>query len=126
MAGGVVGALIVVVGLSGCGSSPPTTGVLTGQAWSCSFGREVSSTTVYVFASIYAGKETAALQRVNSLGTDSGERVVAKQRVTSGDKYRFVLRPGRYVVYNSGTGLPRLVTLSSEAMTRVDFPHSCL
>jgi hypothetical protein len=125
MARGVVGAMIIAMGLSGCGSSPPSTGVLTGQAWSCSLGH-VSSTTVYVFTSIYVGEDSAALQRVNNLGVDSGEHVKATQVVTSGDTYRFVLRPGRYVVYDSGVGSARLVTVASKGMTRADFSHSCI
>jgi len=126
MARGVVGATIIAVALSGCGASPPTAGVVTGRAWSCSFGKQVSSTTVYVFASIYAGKDSAALQRVNSLGVDSGERVVATQRMVSGDKYRFVLRPQKYVVYDSGAGFARLVTVTSDGTARAEFPQSCL
>lgn len=126
VAWGLVAAMGIAVVLSGCGSSSPTTGVLMGRAWSCSFGKQVSSTTVYVFASIYAGKDSAALQRVNSLGVDSGERVVATQRMVSGDKYRFVLRPQKYVVYDSGAGFARLVTVTSDGTARADFPHSCL
>jgi hypothetical protein len=123
---GMVGVLIVAVVMSGCGVAPPSPGVLTGQAWSCSLGRQVSSTTVYVFTSIYAGEDNAALQRVNSLGVDSGEHVKATQRVTSGDTYHFVFRPGRYVVYDSGAGSARLVTVASKEMARADFSRSCL
>ena len=125
MAVGAVGAMVIAVGLSACGAASPSTGVLTGQAWSCSLGRR-ASTTVYVFTSIYAGEDSAALQRVNSLGVDSGEHVKATQRVTSGGTYRFVLRPGRYVVYDSGAGSARLVTVASKGMTRADFSHSCI
>ena len=126
MARGVVGAILTAVGLSACGSSPPTPGVLTGQAWSCTSGRQVASTIVYVFASLYAGEDGAALQRVNSLGVDSGEHIVATQQVASGHTYHFVLQPQHYVVYNTGTGFARLVTVTSEGVARASFPRSCL
>ena len=81
---------------------------------------------MYVYTSIYAGEDSAALQRVNSLGTDSGEHLVVMQRVVSGDTYHFVLQPGRYVVYDSGVGSARLVTVVGEGIVRADFSRSCI
>jgi hypothetical protein len=121
----MVGTIFVAMVLSGCSSARPSTGVLTGQAWSCSMGRQVSSTTVYVYASIYAGEDSAALQRVNSLGVYSGEHVVATQRVTSGRTYHFAVHPGRYVVFDSGEGSARLVTVTGGDVARADFQLSC-
>jgi hypothetical protein len=122
----LLGATVIAVALSACSAASPAAGVLTGRAWSCTFGRRVSSTTVYVFASNYPGQDGATLQRVNSLGVDSGERLIATQRVISGHQYRFVVRPQRYVVYDSGSGFARLVIVTSEGTTRADFTHSCL
>jgi hypothetical protein len=122
---GIVGAIMIAVVLSGCGSAQSFTGVLTGQAWSCSLGRQVSSTTVYVFASIYAREDSAALQRVTHFGVDSGEHVVATQRVASGDTYRFDLHPGHYIVYDSEVGSARLVTVVGQGLARADFSRSC-
>jgi hypothetical protein len=121
----MVGTIIIGVVLSGCGSAQPSTGVLTGQAWSCSLGRPVSPTTVYVFTSDYVGEDSAALERVDNLGVDSGEHVVASHRVASGDTYRFVLNPGHYIVYDSGVGSARLVTVVGDGMARADFSRSC-
>jgi hypothetical protein len=118
---GIFGAAMIVVVLSGCDSTTPSTGVLTGQAWGCV---SVIPPKVQVYASIYAGEDEAALQRVESLGVDSGERLVATQRVArSGGTYRFVLHSGRYVVYDWSSDFARLVTVADGGTTRALLPH---
>lgn len=120
----VVGVMAIALGFSGCGAAPPSTGVLTGRAWGC---MSVIPPTVQVYASIYAGEVNAALQRVQSLGDDSGERLVATQKVaTSGDTYRFVLHSGRYVVYDWSTDFARLVTVAGGGTTHAILPQACI
>ncbi len=120
----VVGVVSIALGLSGCGPVPPSTGVLTGRAWGC---MSVIPPTVQVYASIYAGEDNAALQRVESLGVDSGEHLVASQKVArSGDTYRFVLHSGRYVLYNWSTDVARLVTVAGGGTTRAILPRACI
>jgi len=121
---GMVGAAITVVVLSGCGSTTPSTGVLTGQAWGC---MSVIPPTVQVYASIYPDEDGAALQRIESLGVDSGEHLVATEKVAlSDDTYRFVLHPGRYIVYDGSTDVARLVSVAGGGTTRALLPRACI
>jgi len=107
--------------LASCGSGPAPKGALTGYASGCS---PVFPVTLDVYSSLYPGGWRAALQRVESLGEDSGEPVVARTEITSGATYRFNLAPGRYMV---GVGQDaHVVTVSSDHVTRLDFPRSCL
>jgi len=120
----MVGAAIIIAVLSGCGSTTPSTGVLTGRAWGC---MSVVPPTVQVYASLYAGEDAAALQRVESLGADSGEDLVATQKVArAGDTFRFVLHSGRYVVYDWSTDFARLVTVAGGGTTRALLPQDCI
>jgi hypothetical protein len=100
--------------LAGCSSGAATKGVLTGRAWRCLSSGAV---TVEVFGSLYPGQWTAALQRVSTFGADSGEPLVASQRMPSGGTYRFPLPAGRYVV--DGAVPARLITVVGGEVTMV-------
>jgi hypothetical protein len=114
-------AAALVATLASCGSGPAPKGALTGYAIGCSPTFRV---TLDIYSSLYPGEWRAALQRVESLGEDSGEPVVARTEISSGVTYRFNLAPGRYVV---GVGQDaHFVTVSSGHATRLDFPPACL
>ena len=113
-------AAAIVATLASCGSGPAARGALTGYAFGCS---PTSRVTLYIY-SIYPGQSRAALQRVESLGENSGDPVVASTEIFSGATYRFHLAPGRYVAAVDQDA--HFVTVSSGHTTRLDFPRSCL
>ena len=93
----IIGAMIIVAALSGCGSSPPTTGVLTGEVAGCTpyAGRHPTTVTVY-----------------------ARERLVATQRLPrAGLAFRFSLTAGRYLVKDATGSYP--VVVSRGRTTRV-------
>jgi hypothetical protein len=112
----VLVALFLLGGLaiSACSSGEASKGVLTGRAWSC---MTVHPVTVQVYGTLYPGKWSAALERVSSLGADSGEPLVASRQIPSGGTYHFTLAAGRYVV--AGAVPARLVTVIGGKVTTV-------
>jgi len=114
-------AAALVATLAGCGSGQAPKGALTGFASGCS---PTALVTLDVYSSLYPGELRAALQRVESLGENSGEPVVARTTIPSGASYRFNLDPGRYVAAVGQDAY--FVTVSSGHTTRLDFPRSCL
>jgi hypothetical protein len=112
------------IGLDACSVGRPSPGVLTGRASGCAGFIHARPVKVVVYTSLYVGKWQAALTRVDELGADSGEPVVATRVIASGTDFRVELAPGRYVV---GVGQDaRLVMVSSGRTTSVDFPRECL
>ena len=78
MARGMVGVMAIAVALSGCGSAPTTTGILTGRVAACTMFAYRQPTTVTVYA---------------------GEHLVATQRLPgAGRTFRFSLPARRYLV----------------------------
>jgi hypothetical protein len=114
-------AAALVATLASCGSGPAPKGALTGYAAGCN---PTAPVTLDVYSSLYPGELRAALQRVESLGENSGEPVVARTAIPSGATYRFNLAPGRYVAAVGQDA--HSVTVSSGHATRLDFPSSCL
>jgi hypothetical protein len=86
----IIGAMIIAVALSGCGSSPPTTGVLTGRVAACTLYAARHPTTVTVYAH---------------------ERLVATQRLPgAGMTFRFTLPTGPYLVKDATGSYPVVVS----------------
>ena len=97
MAWSIAGAIIVAVGVSGCGSSPPTTGVVTGRVAACTLVSARHRTTVTVY---------------------DHERLVATQRLQGSEPaFRFSLPAGSYVVKDAN-GSKRVV-VSNGRITHV-------
>src|ERR1700730_4694612 len=97
MAWGVVGVMIIAVALSGCGSSPPATGIVTGRVAACTAFSTNHPTTVYVY---------------------KDQSLVATQRLPhAGLSYRFSLPVGRYLVKGIASTLYPVV-VSKGAITR--------
>lgn len=110
----------LVATLASCGTGPAAKGTLTGYATGCGPSFPV---TLDIYSSLYAGEWRAALQRVESLGENSGEPVVARTEIPSGATYRFKLAPGRYVASVGQDA--HFVTVPSGHVTRLDFPPAC-
>lgn len=70
-----------------------------------------------MYGTLYPRNWSAALERVSTLGIDSGEPLVASRRIPSGGTYRFTLPAGRYVV--AGAVQARLVTVMGGKVTTV-------
>jgi hypothetical protein len=90
VARGVVGAVIVAAALSGCGSSPPSTGVLTGRVAACTLFAARHPTTV----TVYAREHLVATQRLPGAGT----------------AFRFSLPAGRYLLKDATGSYPVVVS----------------
>jgi hypothetical protein len=90
MARGVVGSMVITAALSGCGSSPPSTGILTGQVAACTLFAARHPTTV----TVYAREHLVATQRLPGAGT----------------AFRFSLPAGRYLVKDATGSYPVVVS----------------
>jgi len=95
--------VLVLGGLAGCGS--PQTGVLTGTAWPCAGPSFIHIAHLWVF---------------------KGDKVVKQAAVPGGRSYRFVLRPGRYLITNTGNpGGPSNAVVIVGQTTHVNVPDLC-
>ena len=94
---------LLLGGLAACGS--PQTGVLTGTAWPCAGPSYIHTAHLWLL---------------------KDSTVVKQLTVPGGSTYRFVLRPGRYRIANTGDlGGPTNAVVVGGQTTHVNVPDLC-